>query len=227
MELFGMPIEQRNACLDDEMVMRVGIPHKGGRLAFHAFNEGFPVMVSANAFWNVEKERFAFPEFTNLSELDFALDSAGYTAMAMWKKKGTQRGMAGIFPWTYAEYIDFANSTGCSWWSQPDLFCEPQIATNQAEIDYRVNATATLLEGCLQQLYHWQNELAKRGWSARMIENEMKPPVPVIQGWSADDYLRSLDLLTQVWDRWRPWLAAPSLIGVGSLTRCVGRPLGM
>jgi len=111
-EKLGMPVGQLNAVLDDEMVMRVGIPHKGGRLAFHAFNEGYPAMVSANAFWNAEKRRFAFPEATNVSELDFALDSAGYTAMALWKSKGTQRGMAGVFPWTYAEYLEFAALTG-------------------------------------------------------------------------------------------------------------------
>lgn len=213
-----MPIEQVNAVLDDEMVMRVGIPHKGGRLSFHAFNEGYPVMVSANAFWNAQQQRFAFPEATNLSELDFALDSAGYTAMAMWKAKGTQRGMAGIFPWTYAEYIEFAFLTGCSWWSQPDLCCEPEIAAKQEEIDFRINATATLLEGCLRICYEWQNELAKT-CNARTVANMIKPPVPVIQGWSASDYMRSLDLLTQVWQRWQPWLAAPALIGVGSVCR--------
>lgn len=217
-ETLGMPIEQLNAVLDDEMVMRVGIPHKGGRLSFHAFNEGYPVMVSANAFWDQTRQRFAFPKATNLSELDFALDSAGYTAMAMWKAKGTQRGMGGIFPWTYAEYIEFASVTGCSWWSQPDLCCEPEIAANQEEIDFRINATATLLEGCLRICYEWQNELAKT-CNARTVANMIKPPVPVIQGWSASDYMRSLDLLTHVWERWQPWLAAPALIGVGSVCR--------
>lgn len=43
--------------------------------------------------------------------------------------------------------------------------------------------------------------------------------MPVIQGWSGDDYRRSLDLLVQVWQRWQPWLASPALIGVGSVCR--------
>jgi hypothetical protein len=99
-EILGMPVEQRNAWLGSprQLVMRVGIPHRGGRLAFHAFSEGYPAMVSANAFWDRKAERFCFPSATDLSEIDFALDSAGYVSMKLWKDKGRQRGMAGIFP---------------------------------------------------------------------------------------------------------------------------------
>lgn len=76
----GVPAGQLNAHLGDELVMRVGIPHKGGALAFHAFNQGHPAMVSANAFGSSKRAAFAFPETTNLSELDFAMDSAGFTS---------------------------------------------------------------------------------------------------------------------------------------------------
>ncbi|WP_432263371.1 DUF7221 family queuine tRNA-ribosyltransferase-like protein [Cupriavidus sp. TMH.W2] len=217
-EMMGLPVEQGNAVLDDGLVMRVGIPHKGGKLAFHAFNEGFPVMVSANAFWQPATQSFQFPQATDLSELDFAMDSAGYTAMKMWQAKGTQRGMAGVFPWTYEQYIEFATLCGASWWSQPDLCCEPEIAHNQEEIDFRINATATLLEGVLRVLYEWQNQLAKT-CSASVVASMLRPPVPVVQGWSVSDYERSLDLLNAVWERWQPWLAAPALIGVGSVCR--------
>jgi hypothetical protein len=34
----GMPTGQHNANLADSLVMRVGIPHKGGSLAFHALS---------------------------------------------------------------------------------------------------------------------------------------------------------------------------------------------
>lgn len=214
----AMPVGQLNANLDSEMVMRVGIPHKGGRLAFHAFNEGYPVMVSANAFWNSDSQSFNIPVATDLSELDLALDSAGYTAMKLWKEKGAQPGMAKIFPWRYEQYIELAGLLGASWWSQPDLCCEPEIAGSQAEIDYRIDATATLLEGTLQIVYEWQNELAKT-CSASTVQSIIKPPVPVLQGWSCGDYQRSLDLLMQVWERWQPWLATPALIGVGSVCR--------
>lgn len=218
LETGRLPAGQHNAVLDTELIMRVGIPHRGGKLAFHAFNEDYPVMVSANAFWDGGKGAFRVPEATDLSEMDVALDSAGFTAMNLWKAKGLQKGMAGVFPWSYAQYVELASQLSPSWWSQPDLCCEPEIAGNQEAIDYRIDATATLLEGVLRIVYAWQNELAKT-CSASVVANMLKPPVPVIQGWSASDYLRSLDLLMQVWERWQPWIAAPVLIGVGSVCR--------
>ncbi|MBG6083038.1 deazapurine DNA modification protein DpdA family protein [Rubrivivax gelatinosus] len=218
MEHQQLPVLQHNASLSDEMIMRVGVPHRGGGLAFHAFKEGHSVMVSANAFWDPKHKRFAVPGATNLTDLDWALDSAGFTAMQLWQAKGTQRGMAGVFPWTYAEYLEFAALMNPSWYSQPDLCCEPEIAADQATIDFRINATATLLEGCLRVIWAWQNELAKT-CSAEVIANMIRPPVPVIQGWTVDDYLRSLDLMVSVWQRWQPWLAPPALIGIGSVCR--------
>lgn len=214
----GMPVGQLNALLEDEMVMRVGIPHSGGRLSMHAFTESYPAMVSASAFWNTEKKCFRIPEASNLHELDLALDSAGYTAMKLWKEKGSQSGIANVFPWTWTQYLELAGSMGVNWWSQPDMCCEPEIASSQAEIDYRIDATATLLEASLQAVYGWQNDLAKT-CSPRIVANMLKPPVPVIQGWSVSDYQRSLDLLMQVWSRWQPWLDTPTLIGIGSVCR--------
>lgn len=216
----ALPIGLVNAPCErsQDLVLRVGIPHPGGRLAFHAFNQSYPAMVSAHAFWFRRGARFRIPSATDLHEVDFALDSAGFTAMRLWKAKGTQPGMAGVFPWTYAQYIELAALSGASWWSQPDLCCEPEIASNRDEVDYRIRVTATLLEGVLRILYAWQNELAKT-CSARTVANMLPPPVPVIQGWRPDDYLRSLDLLDKVWSRWEPWLARPALIGVGSVCR--------
>lgn len=216
--MFQMPENQSNAHLGHEVMMRVGIPHSGGRLAAHAFEQSYPAMVSASAFWNPKSASFRIPDYTNLLEVDFALDSAGFTAMKLWQTKGTQPGMAGVFPWSYAQYVELASSLSCSWWSQPDLCCEPQIAADQEAVDYRVRATATLLEGTLQVVYAWQNELA-RDCSAQVVANMVRPPVPVLQGWSVDDYLRSLELLVEVWERWQPWLAPPVLIGVGSVCR--------
>jgi hypothetical protein len=215
----AIPMGQLNATLSQQLTMRVGIPQRGGHLAVHAFHHDYPTMVSANAFWNSAKGSFQFPQYTDLSELDFALDSAGFTAMRLWQQKGTQKGMAGIFPWTYEQYVELASQFGASWWSQPDLCCEPEIASNQEEVNYRINATATLLEGTLRVVYEWQNELAKRNWSSIAIANALRPPVPVIQGWTASDYLRSLELMVAVWERWQPWLASPSLIGIGSVCR--------
>lgn len=36
----GMPALQRNANIDNGLLVRVGIPLSGGKLAFHAFIEG-------------------------------------------------------------------------------------------------------------------------------------------------------------------------------------------
>lgn len=213
-----MPIGQVNAHLDDDLVMRVGIPHPGGRLASHAFNNGYAAMVSANAFWNQKTGELRFPDITPLMDIDFALDSAGFTAMLNWSKKGTQAGMAGIYPWSYSQYLAFANTCGSSWYAAPDACVEPQIAASEEEVDYRIRVTATLLEGCLRILYAWQNELVK-SVSVETAMNLARPPVPVLQGWRADHYMRSLELLHAVWDRWQPWLAPPALIGIGSVCR--------
>lgn len=214
----NIPFGQKNANLHAEQIMRAGIPSISGKLNFHAFDKEYKCMVSANAFWNTTKNEFHIPYASDLFETDFALDSAGYTAMKMWQDKGPQSGMAGIFPWTFQQYIELVSIVKPSWWSQPDLCCEPEIAKNQSEIDFRVNATATLLEGTLRVLYDWQNKLSA-SWDTMSIANCLYPPVPIIQGWSADDYLRSLDLLQEVWRRWEPWLDAPLLIGLGSVCR--------
>lgn len=214
----GLPVKQINANLDDDLVMRVGIPHRGGRLAFHAFEQGYPAMISASAFWNPATRQFQVPEMSNIYEIGFALDSAGFTAMRLWLRRGPQAGIGGVFPWSYAQYVELASLLPCDWWSQPDLCCEPEIARNQAEIDFRVSATATLLEGTLRYVWDWQNQLAST-CSPRTIANMIKPPVPVLQGWSVSDYLRSLDLMMGVWQRWEPWVAPPALIGIGSVCR--------
>lgn len=215
----SLPMRQSNARVESDLIMRVGIPHTGGKLAFNAFNRDYPVMVSAAAFWNGRKGVFRVPLATDLEECDVALDSAGYTAMALWQAKGTQPGLAGIFPWTCAQYVELAMDLRPSFWSQPDACCEPAIARNQDEIDFRIELTATMLEATLRQVYRYQNDLAKAGCSDHAIRNLLRPCVPVIQGWSASDYQRSLELMQQVWQRWSPWLLPPSLIGVGSVCR--------
>src|ERR1700754_243974 len=102
-------------------------------------------MVSASAFWNAKSGRFVIPQATDLTEIDFALDSAGFTAMRAFQAKGHQRGIAGIYPWTMEQYVELASFSGANWIAQPDLCCEPEVAADQAAIDYRIDATATLL----------------------------------------------------------------------------------
>lgn len=213
-----LPVRQKNANLPDEFVMRVGIPHTGGRLAIHAANEDFAAMVSASAFFDSRTREFKMPEYTPLTEMDFALDSAGFTAILNFQRKGRQDGMAGIFPWSYSAYLEFANLSGCSWYSQADLCCEQGVANDPEAVNYRIRATATLLEGMLQILYAWQNELA-RSCNSTVVANMLRPPVPVLQGRVKSDYLYSLELLDAVWSRWEDWLDKPALIGIGSMCR--------
>lgn len=217
-QIGGMPIQQVNAVLPDELTMRIGIPHRGGRLAVHAFDQDYPAMVSANAFFDYKTGAFKVPDYTDLSMLDLALDSAGFTAVLNFQRKGTQRGIAGVFPWSYEQYVELACLLKPQWWSQPDLCCEPAVASSQIEIDYRVDATATLLEGTLRVLFAWQDELS-RTEDARTIANMAFPYTPILQGWSVSDYLRSLDTLQAIWSRFEPWLAPPTLIGLGSVCR--------
>lgn len=133
----NMPQGQVNAYLADGLQMRVGVPHRGGKLAFHAFNEGFSAMVSASAFWNPARSVFVIPEASDLYEIDWALDSAGFTAVKGWQAKGTQPGMAGIYPWSLAAYVEAASLLRPSWWSAPDLCNEMQVAANPDEVRHR------------------------------------------------------------------------------------------
>ena len=213
-----LPTRQKNAHLSDDFVMRVGIPHSGGSLAAHAFNENFAGMVSASAFWNRAKRQFHMPEATDLTEVDFALDSAGYTGILNFRRNGRQDGIAGVFPWSMSQYMEFANQCGCSWYTQADLCCEPAIANDREAIDYHIRATATLLEAMLQVLYAWQNQLAK-SCNSTVVANMLRPPVPVLQGRDLGDYIRSLELMTKIWERWEGWLDKPALVGIGSMCR--------
>lgn len=209
---------QVNAHVSPGLKVHVGIPHTGGALAFHAFNKSYPVMVSASAFWRGQKRGFRVPESTDLSECDVFLDSAGFTAISQWQSKGKQPGMAGIYPWSLAQYLELVCDLSPPRWSAPDLCVEPEVAGDPETIDWRIRATATLLELTLRMVFDWQMQFAKGGsWEAAM--NFIHPPVPIIQGWTVSDYQRSLDMTLEVWEQWMPLVAAPVLIGVGSVCR--------
>lgn len=107
-----MPENQINAHLGAELIMRVGIRHRGGTLAVHASDKGYPAKVSASAFWDPKSGQFKLPGITPLMEVDFALDSAGFTAMKLWKEKGAQAGMAGVFSGGTA-----STSSWSTWWA--------------------------------------------------------------------------------------------------------------
>ncbi|MEX3937499.1 hypothetical protein AB4Y32_38195 [Paraburkholderia phymatum] len=138
--------------------------------------------------------------------------------MKLFQSKGQQSGIAGVYPWTMEQFVELVSFSGAAWVAQPDLCCEPELAVDQQAIDYRVNATATLLEGMLRVVYAWQEQLA-RTMNANAVQNMVRIPVPVAQGWSVGDYRRSIDLMMHVWERWMPWISPPALIGLGSVCR--------
>lgn len=213
-----IPDRQINASIGDELVMRTGVPHRGGKLAIHAFESGYPVMVSANAFFNHKTGRFEVPENSPLQDVDVALDSAGFVAMMNFKSKGKQAGVGGIYPWSYEAYLELAFLLRPTFYSSMDLCVEPEATSGGIDTDWRIRATATMLEALLRIIEKWQTDYALDGARSVTIATDLKPPVPICQGWELDDYLKSLDLTMEVWNR-HSWLAPPTLMGLGSVCR--------
>jgi len=198
-----------NAVLPEHQVLRVGVPHRGGRLCAEAWANDMPVMVSASAFWNRATGEFIEPPQSELEQCDVALDSAGFTAMAQWKRKGPQAGMLGIYPWRLEQYVELAGLLRPSWWSQPDLCVEEPIAGDREARRYRIEATAAMLEASLILVDRWQQQGAF--WQS--------PPVPVLQGWTVDEYCESLDRMVDIYARMARTFDQPVLVGVGSMCR--------
>ena len=123
-----------------------------------------------------------------------ALDSAGFVAMVRY----------GDYPWSVKDYMDLVAAGTWAWYSAPDFCCEPEVAGSHNEVSMRVARTACML-GVVNR------EADERG---------LTRPMPILQGWEKDDYLRCADLLP-IWE----W---PSLVGVGSMCRRdVGGPNGI
>lgn len=227
----SLSVPRPNATLpiDGKLQVRVGIPHAGGALMAEANNSGYPVMVSAAAFWRNGKLRPAdLMRGGEIFMADLALDSAGFTAMSGWARKGPQAGMSQIYPWSLQDQVDLVESLGssCSWWSQSDFCCEPEIAGDAAERRRRIELTARSLSYTLQEV-QLREVLAERQFANErnaacrrrlVLNNSVRPPVPVLQGWTADDYRYSADLLAEAWAPWKG-LYTCSLIGIGSVCR--------
>lgn len=175
------------------MKVRVGLPLTGGQLVAAARKLGYSVLFSANAFASIyppshdragEFRRFRRPDPQQLDGLDAALDSAGFVAASHY----------GDYRWGVADYIDLAASYPWTWYASMDMSVEPEIAEDRPLRILRIATTAALLFQCVR-------EAKRRG---------LKPPMPVLQGWTADEYL----LCTQ----WLPF-EWPSLVGLGSMCR--------
>lgn len=140
---------------------------------------------------------------------DIALDSAGFVA---WKVHGG-------YPWPLGDYVALGCSWPWTWWSAPDACCEPEIATNADEVDYRVRWTAGALRATLQAVD--EIHTLERGQRAAIGLDGPDPwtrdPMPILQGWRPEDYMRSAYWTEAVLaERERHW---PRLVGVGSVCR--------
>lgn len=164
-----------------EMIIRIGIPSSFRRFAKVAASIEAPILVSANAFWR--GDRFALPDMAIFNGADIALDSAGF--VAMFRYLGYQ--------WTLGDYVGLAAHMRPTWWAAPDYCCEPEIASNREEVLARVTRTAFKLD--------WARQVAS--------DRSVPAPMPVLQGWFPDDYLRCAGMIPNL----------PDLVGVGSVCR--------
>lgn len=148
-------------------IIRVGMPLASGRLTQYGIDSELPLMFSANAFARVDA-RHCFRGF-NLkaaaaipAHVDCALDSAGFVAAAHF----------GDYRWDIDAYLDLAAARAWTFYSAMDYCVEPQIATNAATRRLRIEATVARYFQC-------EHRAARRG---------LRPPLPVIQGYSAHEY---------------------------------------
>jgi hypothetical protein len=210
------------------ILVRAGVPHRSGQLALACEQRQYAAMVSAGAYWNAHRGMFVTPTASPLMEVDVALDSAGFTAMQSFARRGrSANGIGlGMYPWSLPDYLSLASELMPTWYAKPDFACEVELAPDSEARTWRVRATATLLEATLRQVATWQQRLIDDGVKAGFTFREaqasawrlLQPPVPVLQGWTCDDYRLSLDLLAEVWSAWEP-LYACHLVGVGSVCR--------
>lgn len=163
------------------MLVRVGIPASFRHFSSVANSVGAPILVSANAFWDGKK--FTPPKNEVWQGADLALDSAGFVAMARYWG----------YRWTLGDYVDLAHRMKPTWWASPDYCCEFEIASDRRQVLERVHRTAFKLD--------WARQVA--------ADRGVPPPMPVLQGWYPDDYLRCADLIPEL----------PPLVGVGSVCR--------
>ena len=199
----GMPVVQdrlpvvaarRQAAAQAGPLLRVGLPVTGGHLVTAARKEGYSVLFSANAFaatYPAGHERagsfqkFRLPRPGQFDGMDVALDSAGFVASVLY----------GDYRWTVDQYLELVAAHPWSFWASMDYCCEPEVSGDRPLRLLRIAATCYMLGQCRQ--------------AAR--ERGLPEPMPVIQGYCADEYA----LCAQ----WLPLLEWPDLVGIGSVCR--------
>ena len=168
----------------------VGMPERSGSLRREA-PPGADVLISANRCWHPTRG-FLEPDPEPWGNI--ALDSAGFVATRLY----------GGYRWPMAEYVDFACLRPWRWWAAMDYCCEPEIAGDEATVRQRVDLTVESAADCLAQARWWRDEEGAT-WAT--------DPMPVLQGWRPEHYLRCVDGLTEAWGD------LPELMGLGSVCR--------
>lgn len=178
------------------ITIRVGLSSATGRMPCEMERRGLPVLLSANSCFDHRAKRFrALP--MNVQDLDVALDSAGFVAMKLYKR----------YPWSIAQYIEFAVVNGFSWYSQMDCCCEPEIAPDRETVTARVFATSQMLQLCRDSYSSFLDRYPEFAMAATS-------PMPIVQGWQPEDYVQSVEFADRVLGgQW------PEMIGVGSVCR--------
>jgi hypothetical protein len=172
-----------------QIVVRAGVPQPSGALVHAAYAAKLPVLFSANAFAKSkdgEFKGFNLKAAQNLpKDMDAALDSAGFVAAVRY----------GDYRWTTSQYYDLVASRDWAWHAAMDFCVEPPVAGAVSVRKTRLAATA---------LGYWRcvNEAKLRG---------VKLPMPVLQGWFPEDYVRCAEMLAIA-----DW---PDLVGIGSVCR--------
>lgn len=120
--------------------------------------------------------------------LEIHIDSAGFVAMAM----------HGGYFWTTESYVfELCTHPAIKRFSSMDLCVEQEVANNRHEVEERLAKTINLNFAC-----------ARHAKEAGIYEKLM----PVIQGATADDYLRCFDRISTI-------VRPGATIGVGSMCR--------
>ena len=195
--------------------VRVGLPETTGTLPLAAADLSVPVLVSASRLWDARRQQFRAPG-ANIEGLDVALDSAGFTVMKSW---------GGCYPWKLSQYITLGLSYPWAWYSQPDFCVEPEIAGDPGAVAHRIDKSAHMLRearlevlrlaalACVMEI-RLRGDFADHSLIHPCIDRERRYPMPVLQGWEARDYTRSiLAVDTVLGGQW------PALVGVGSMCR--------
>lgn len=197
------------------LTIRLGVPKASGDLLLAAQRLRAPLLLSAGAFWDSRAGKLNHPHsgvFDGPDDgyADVALDSAGFVA---WRHHGG-------YPWPLGEYVEIGTSYPWAWWAAPDACCEPEIATDRAQVTYRIEWTAGALKSVLRAV----DEVREASIAARVSlgldavpDYTDRDPMPVLQGWEPRDYYLSARWTeTVLHEAGRQW---PALVGVGSVCR--------